>query len=113
MERKQETLTEKFANSIIVEANEPEETIKLEVKPKPIIKDDESFSNLATRVIDEVIANKSHVDVAKQVLRQAGIDSRNNAQFQRCQMAIFVMLVEGQGKSQGNRVIPVNLESAG
>ena len=78
MERKQETLTEKFANSIIVEANELEETIKLEVKPKPIIKDDESFSNLATRVIDEVIANKSHVDVAKQVLRQAGIDSRNN-----------------------------------
>ena len=78
MERKQETLTEKFANSIIGEANEPEETIKLEVKPKPIIKDDESFSNLATRVIDEVIANKSHVDVAKQVLRQAGIDSRNN-----------------------------------
>ena len=78
MERKQETLTEKFASSIIDEANESEETIKLEVKPKPIIKDDESFSNLATRVIDEVIANKSHVDVAKEVLRQAGIDSRNN-----------------------------------
>ena len=50
MERKQETLTEKFANSIIDEANESEETIKFEVKPKPIIKDDESFSSLATRI---------------------------------------------------------------
>ena len=50
MERKQETLTEKFANSIIDEANESEETIKFEVNPKPIIKDDESFSNLALTI---------------------------------------------------------------
>lgn len=78
MERKQDTLTEKFANSIIDEANDLEDTIKFEVKPKPVVNGDESFSNLATRVVDEVIANKSHVDVAKQVLRQAGIDSRNN-----------------------------------
>ena len=43
----------------VSEAELNQDEIKLEVKSKPIVENDESFANLATRIVDEVIANKS------------------------------------------------------
>lgn len=78
MEREQESLTEKFVDSILNETNEVAEQtdeVKLEVQPSPVVEDDESFANLASRIVDEVIATRSHSDIAKQVLQRAGIDT--------------------------------------
>ena len=36
---------------------------------------DESFSNLASRIVDEVVSSRSPSDLAKRVLKQAGIDT--------------------------------------
>ena len=65
MERKQETLTKNFLDSLIksnqFEEQENEE-LTLDVKPAPIVENDESFSNLATRIVDEVITSRTHTD---------------------------------------------------
>ena len=82
MEREQETLTSNFSETILKEVSEAEvnqDEIKLEVKPKPIVEDDESFANLATRIVDEVIANRSPKSLAKQVLEQVGITHDKSA----------------------------------
>ena len=58
-ERKQDTLTEKFLDSLI-EENQfqlEKEEITLELKTSPEVDDDESFSNLANRIVDEVISS--------------------------------------------------------
>jgi len=76
VERKQESLSSNFTQSVMEEiSNKDSNTgeINVEVKPKPIVQDDESFASLATRIVDEVIANRSPKSLAKQVLEQAGI----------------------------------------
>ena len=78
-ERKQDALTEKFLESLI-EANKiqvEKEEIKLQLKSFPEVNDDESFSNLANRIVDEVISTRSHTDLAREVLNQAGIDTND------------------------------------
>ena len=80
MERKQESLSSNFTQSVIEEVSNQEseiDEISLEVKSKPIVNDDESFTNLATRIVDEVIANRSPKSLAKQVLEQVGITNDN------------------------------------
>ena len=77
VQRKQDSLTEKFLDSLI-EANkveDEEEVISLEVKKAPEVNGDESFSSLASRIVDEVVSSRSHSDLAKKVLKQAGIDT--------------------------------------
>ena len=66
-ERKQDALTEKFLDSLI-EANQIQvenDEITLELKSSPEVDDDESFSNLASRIVDEVISTRSHTDFAR------------------------------------------------
>lgn len=80
MERKQESLSSNFTQSIIEEVSNHDskiDEISLEVKSKPVVQDDESFTNLATRIVDEVIANRSPKSLAKQVLEQVGIANDN------------------------------------
>ena len=70
VQRKQDSLTEKFLDSLI-EANkveEEEEVISLDVKKAPQVHGDESFSSLASRIVDEVVSSRSHSDLAKKVL---------------------------------------------
>ena len=76
-QRKQDSLTEKFLDSLIEDnqIDKAEEEIILEVKQSPKVNDDESFSNLASRIIDEVVSSRSHTDLARSVLKQAGIDT--------------------------------------
>lgn len=76
-ERKQDALTEKFLDSLI-ESNQFEDEndeITLELKSSPEVEGDESFSNLASRIVDEVISTRSHTDLARKVLTQAGINT--------------------------------------
>jgi len=78
-ERKQDALTEKFLDSLI-EDNQiqlEKDEITLELKTSPEVDDDESFSNLANRIVDEVISSRSHTDLAKRVLSQAGINTND------------------------------------
>mgnify|MGYP004392513195 FL=1 len=80
MERKQESLSSNFTQSIIEEVSNHDskiDEISLEIKSKPVVQDDESFTNLATRIVDEVIANRSPKSLAKQVLEQVGIANDN------------------------------------
>ena len=80
MERKQESLSRNFTRSVFDEVAKQDsniEEITVEVKPKPIVQDDESFTSLAERIVDEVIANQSPKSLAKQVLEQVGISQDN------------------------------------
>ena len=80
MEREQETLSDNFAGIVLKEVSDGQpikEQLTLEVKAKPIVDDDESFANLASRIVDEVISNSSAKSLAKQVLDQAGITQNN------------------------------------
>ena len=80
MERKQESLSSNFTQSVFDDVAKQDsniDEITLEVKPKPIVKDDESFTSLAERIVDEVIANQSPKSLAKQVLEQVGISHDN------------------------------------
>ena len=82
VERKQETLSSNFSKNVLKEAiksNYPSDEIVLNVKNQPIIREDTSFANLATRVVDEVVANQSGKSLARQVLEQAGIRHQNGA----------------------------------
>lgn len=80
VERKQETLTDNFAETVFQEAGKirsfPDQ-ISLEVRSKPEIDNDESFANLANRIVDEVITNQSPKSLAKQVLEDIGISHKN------------------------------------
>jgi len=80
MERKQESLSNNFTQSVfddVAKQDSNTEEITLQMKPKPIIQDDESFTSLAERIVDEVIANQSPKSLAKQVLEQVGISHDN------------------------------------
>ncbi|MGB0201030.1 MAG: hypothetical protein ACPF9X_06880 [Candidatus Poseidoniaceae archaeon] len=80
MERKQESLSSNFTQSVFDDVAKQDsniDEITLEVKPKPIVQDDESFTSLAERIVDEVIANQSPKSLAKQVLEQVGISHEN------------------------------------
>ena len=80
VERKQESLSNNFAESVINEISDDDSNIyevSFEIKPKPIVQDDESFAKLATRIVDEVVTNQSPKSLAKQVLEQAGISNDN------------------------------------
>ena len=76
-ERKQDALTEKFLDSLIEnnQIQDEQEEITLELKTAPEVDDDESFSNLASRIVDEVISSRTPADLAKRVLSQAGINT--------------------------------------
>ena len=80
MERKQESLSSNFTQSVFDDVAKQDsniDEITLEIKPKPIVQDDESFTSLAERIVDEVIANQSPKSLAKQVLEQVGISHEN------------------------------------
>ena len=80
MERKQESLSSNFTQSVFDDVAKQDsniDEITLEVKPKPIVQDDQSFTSLAERIVDEVIANQSPKSLAKQVLEQVGISHEN------------------------------------
>lgn len=80
MERKQESLSSNFTQSVFDDVAKQDsniDEITLEVKSKPIVQDDESFTSLAERIVDEVIANQSPKSLAKQVLEQVGISHEN------------------------------------
>ena len=71
VEREQETLTDNFADEVLKQAAEDSATsdeITLHLKSKPVIDEDESFGNLATRIVDEVISTKSPNSLGEQVL---------------------------------------------
>ena len=81
VEREQETLTDNFADEVLKQAAEDRSTsdeITLQLKSKPVIDEDESFANLATRIVDEVISTKSPKSLAEQVLERAGISTSND-----------------------------------
>ena len=76
MEREQGTLTESFSDSVLKQANNQSkstEEITLQVKPQPVVDNDASFTSLATRIVEEVVATKSPSALAKQVLERVGI----------------------------------------
>ena len=80
MERKQESLSSNFTQSVFDDVAKQDsniDEITLEVKSKPIVQGDESFTSLAERIVDEVIANQSPKSLAKQVLEQVGISHDN------------------------------------
>lgn len=80
MERKQESLSSNFTQSVFDDVTKQDsniEQINLQVKSKPIVQGDESFTSLAERIVDEVIANQSPKSLAKQVLEQVGISHNN------------------------------------
>lgn len=80
VERKQESLSNNFTQSVFDDVAKQDsniDEITLEVKPKPIVQDDESFTSLAERIVDEVITNQSPKSLAKQVLEQVGISHEN------------------------------------
>ena len=80
MERKQESLSSNFTQSVFDDVAKQDsniEEINLQVKSKPIVQSDESFTSLAERIVDEVIANQSPKSLAKQVLEQVGISHEN------------------------------------
>ena len=80
MERKQESLSSNFTQSVFDDVAKQDsniDQITLEVKSKPIVQGDESFTSLAERIVDEVIANQSPKSLAKQVLEQVGISHNN------------------------------------
>ena len=80
MERKQESLSSNFTQSVFDDVAKQDsniEEINLQVKSKPIVQGDESFTSLAERIVDEVIANQSPKSLAKQVLEQVGISHDN------------------------------------
>ena len=80
MERKQQSLSSNFTQSVFDDVAKQDsniDEITLEVKPKPIVQDDESFTSLAERIVDEVIVNQSPKSLAKQVLEQVGISHEN------------------------------------
>ena len=81
VEREQETLTDNFADEVLKQAAEvraSSDEITLQLKSKPVVDEDESFANLATRIVDEVISTKSPKSLAEQVLEQAGISTSND-----------------------------------
>ena len=77
VERKQDSMSDAFLFSLMQKQLEEEgeiDEIRMDVVKAPIIQGDETLSNLASRIVDEVkvVAPKS---LANKVLQQAGIDT--------------------------------------
>ena len=77
VQRKQDSMSDAFLFSLMQKQLEEEgemDEITIEVVKAPIIQGDQSLSNLASRIVDEVkvVAPKS---LANKVLQQAGIDT--------------------------------------
>jgi hypothetical protein len=77
VQRKQDSMSDAFLFSLMQKQLEEEgeiDEIRMDVVKAPIIQGDETLSNLASRIVDEVkvVAPKS---LANKVLQQAGIDT--------------------------------------
>ena len=78
VERKQDSMSDSFLFSLMQKQLEEEEEIDeitMDVVKAPIIQGDETLSNLASRIVDEVKVVKTPKSLANKVLQQAGIDT--------------------------------------
>lgn len=80
VERKQDTLTSNFTETILKDASTTDaeyETLNVQIRSPPVVDNDESFASLATRIVEEVISTTSPKSLTKQVLEQVGISTSN------------------------------------
>tara|TARA_B110000438_G_scaffold9736_1_gene9894 strand:+ start:66 stop:653 length:588 start_codon:yes stop_codon:yes gene_type:complete len=78
VERKQDSMSDSFLFSLMQKQLEEEEEvdeITMDVVKAPRIQGDETLSNLASRIVDEVKVVKTQKSLANKVLQQAGIDT--------------------------------------
>ena len=80
VERKQDSMSDSFLFSLMqkqLEEEEEEEVdeITIDVVKAPRIQGDQTLSNLASRIVDEVKVVKTQKSLANKVLQQAGIDT--------------------------------------
>jgi len=77
VERKQDSMSDSFLFSLMQKQLEEEEVdeITMDVVKAPRIQGDETLSNLASRIVDEVKVVKTQKSLANKVLQQAGIDT--------------------------------------
>jgi hypothetical protein len=78
VQRKQDSMSDAFLFSLMQKQLEEEgeiDEIKLDVVKAPRIQGDETLSNLASRIVDEVKVVKTPKSLANRVLQQAGIDT--------------------------------------
>ena len=78
VERKQDSMSDSFLFSLMQKQLEEEEEvdeITMDVVKAPIIQGDQTLSNLASRIVDEVKVVNTPKSLANKVLQQAGIDT--------------------------------------
>jgi hypothetical protein len=78
VERKQDSMSDSFLFSLMQKQLEEEEDIDettMDVVKAPRIQGDETLSNLANRIVDEVKIVSAQQSLANKVLQQAGIDT--------------------------------------
>lgn len=81
VERKQDSMSDSFLFSLMQKQLEEEEEeeevdeITIDVVKAPRIQGDQTLSNLASRIVDEVKVVKTQKSLANKVLQQAGIDT--------------------------------------
>ena len=78
VERKQDSMSDSFLFSLMQKQLEEEEEvdeITIDVVKAPRIQGDQTLSNLASRIVDEVKVVKTPKSLANKVLQQAGIDT--------------------------------------
>ena len=77
VERKQDSMNDAFLFSLMQKQLEEEEIdeLTMDVVKAPRIQGDESLSNLANRIVDEVKIVTAQQSLANNVLQQAGIDT--------------------------------------
>ena len=78
VERKQDSMSDSFLFSLMQKQLEEEgemDEITMDVVKAPRIQGDETLSNLASRIVDEVKVVKTPKSLANKVLQQAGIDT--------------------------------------
>lgn len=78
VERKQDSMSDSFLFSLMQKQLEEEEEvdeITMDVVKAPRIQGDQTLSNLASRIVDEVKVVKTQKSLANKVLQQAGIDT--------------------------------------
>lgn len=78
VERKQDSMSDSFLFSLMQKQLEEEEEvdeITMDVVKAPRIQGDQTLSNLASRIVDEVKVVKTPKSLANKVLQQAGIDT--------------------------------------
>ena len=76
-QREQDSISTAFLKSLmrehLAEEGEMEVGVRMDVRPAPSIQGDETLSNLAGRIVDEVVTTPTNKSLASQVLSQAGI----------------------------------------